>query len=168
MHLFGQYIRQEQTLTLEEGNVGIVVLEPEFLFFGNRAHGAVHEVEIAANTLKNRLEATCAYQFNLGLQGPNNSQLPFQQLGSGPDLERLDLLEFGRMVVHAAGSIALPDAHFTNCQLFDIDKHWLFADFLPARPLYGAVRRCQGSAEILWRLCHPRICQCQKGFASEG
>src|SRR6202451_3200922 len=54
VHLLGQNIGKEQAVTFEEGDFGIVQIQVKFLVHGHGSHGAVEEVELAADFLDDR------------------------------------------------------------------------------------------------------------------
>jgi hypothetical protein len=54
------------------------------------------------------------------MQLPGDANLPFDEFRRDPDLERLRLPEVSGAIVNRTRGIALPDADFADCQLFDI------------------------------------------------
>src|SRR5271163_1469234 len=125
VHLFGQNIGEEQTVTFEKGDFGIVQIQVKFLVHGHGSHGAVEEVEIAADFLDHGIQAARADQLDAGVEIAVDADLAFDQLGGGANFQRLDLVEFTGMEIERAGGIALPDAYLAQREFVYIQKHWL-------------------------------------------
>src|SRR6202034_1762635 len=114
IHLFGQNIGQEQAITFEEGDFGVVQIQVKFLVHRHGSHGAVEEIEIAADFLDDGIQAAGADQLDAGVQVAVDADLAFDQLGGGANLQRLDLVEFTGMEIERTRSVALPDADLTQ------------------------------------------------------
>ena len=125
IHLFGQNVRQEQAVAFKEGNFSVIQIQMKFLVHGHGCHGAVEEIEIAADLFDHGIEAAGANQLDAGVQIAVDADLPFDQFGGGADFQRLDLVEFTGMEIERAGGIALPDAYLAQREFVDIQKHWL-------------------------------------------
>src|SRR5271163_1882232 len=83
IHLLGQDVGEEQAVTFEEGDFGIVQIEVKFLVYGHGGHGAVEEIEIAADFLDDGIQAAGADQLNTGVQIAVDADLAFDELGGG-------------------------------------------------------------------------------------
>src|SRR5579862_2299137 len=73
--------------------------------------------------IDDRLEATGADHFDLGLDFACNPDLAFDKFRRGRDFQRIDLLHFRGLVVDAAGCVALSDDLFPDSKVLDIKKH---------------------------------------------
>src|ERR1700740_495930 len=100
-------------------------IKVKFLAHGHGSHGAVEEIEIAADFFDDRIKATRADQLDAGVQIAVDADLAFDQLRGGADFQRLDLVKFAGMEIERAGGIALPDAYLAQREFVDIQKHWL-------------------------------------------
>src|SRR5277367_2542265 len=125
IHLLGQNIGEEQAVTFEERDFSVVQIQVEFLVHGHGSHGAVEEIEIAADFFDHGIQAARADQLDAGVQIAVDADLAFDQLGGGANFQRLDLVEFTGMEIERAGGIALPDAYLAQREFVYIQKHWL-------------------------------------------
>src|SRR5271156_3946464 len=125
IHLLGQNVGEEEAVAFKEGDLGIVQIQVEFLVHGHGSHGAVEEIEIAADFFDHGIQAARADQLDAGVQVAVDADLAFDQLGGGANFQRLDLVEFTGMEIERAGGIALPDAYLAQREFVYIQKHWL-------------------------------------------
>src|SRR6202795_3032562 len=87
VHLFGKDIRKEKAVAFEERDFGVIEVEMELLIMGNRGHRAIEKVEIAADLLDHRVEATRTHQLDTRVQVPVDADLPIHQLCHPPDFQ---------------------------------------------------------------------------------
>ena len=113
--LLGQNVREEQALALEEGYLGIVQIQVK-LFVGEGGHGAVVEIEIAADSLRPPFEAARANQFDAGVEVAVKADLALDKFRCCTDFERFYLPELTGVKIERAGRIAFPDSSFADSE----------------------------------------------------
>src|SRR6202050_1366200 len=123
VYFLGQNIGQKQAVTFEEGDFGVVQIQVKFLVHGHGSHGAVEEVEIAADFLDDSIQAAGADQLDAGVEVSVVAGLDFAEPEGGANFQRLDLVEFTGMEIEGARGVALPDADLAQREFVDIEKH---------------------------------------------
>src|ERR1700675_3917780 len=123
VYLLGQNVGQEQAVTFEEGDLGVVQIQVKFLVHGHGGHGAVEEVEVAADFLDDGIQAAGTDQLDASVQIAVDADLTLDQLGGGANFQRFNLVEFTRMEIERARGVALPDAELAEREFVYIQKH---------------------------------------------
>src|SRR5262249_6095968 len=114
---------QKQAVAFEETDLRILQIQMHFLFARDRSHGAVQQVEIAADLFDHCVEAASAYQLDARVQVPVNPNLTVDQLRRRPHLQRLNLPELARMEIERPRRVALPDARLAYREFVNVKKH---------------------------------------------
>src|SRR2546423_12058045 len=108
-YLLSQNVCQKESLPFKKANLGIIFLEPGLFGLYALRQGTVKEIETAVHFLHHRFQATCAHEFDLGFDFPDDANLSFEQFRRRMDSQWLHLLDFNRLVVDAARCVALSD-----------------------------------------------------------
>ncbi len=116
--LLGQNIGQEHSFALEKRYFGVVELQALLFFLGHGRERLVKEVKFTGNILMHGFEAARAHHLQARMQFPCDADLPFHEFGGRAHLERLRLPEVAGAEVNRSRGIALPDADFSDGQLF--------------------------------------------------
>jgi hypothetical protein len=122
-HLLLYYVGQEESFSLEKPDFGIVVLQAIFPGLEILNHRPVKEVKGPAHILYDWFQAPGTYHFDLRFQVAGDTDLAIQKLGGCRYFQRLGLLDIGRMEIDASGSVALPDAQFTDGKILNVKEH---------------------------------------------
>ena len=106
--------------------------------FGVLGERRIKQVKRAADFFDHRFQAARADQLDFRFEVALDANLPVQQFRGRRDFQRLDLLNFRRMVVNAARSIDLPDAQLADGQFLDVKEHLFSASgaYAHALPLF--------------------------------
>ena len=123
IYLFGEDVREEQAVTFEEGDFGVVEIQVKFFINRDGGHWPVIQIEIAADFLDDRIQAARADQLDACVKVAIDADLPFDELGSRADLERFNLAELTGMEIERSGSVTLPDAELAYGEFVDVEKH---------------------------------------------
>ena len=107
----------------KKADLRIIQIQLEFFVPGDRGHGPVEKVEIAADFLDHRVQAARADQLDPRVQVADDADLAFHQLRRGADFQRLHLPEFAGMEIQRPRGVAFPDAGFPYGEFVHIQKH---------------------------------------------
>src|SRR5258707_31475 len=91
-HLLLQHVRQEESFSLVESNLSVIVLQPVLFVLDVLRQRSIKEVKRTAHFLDHRLQTTRTHQFDLRFEVALDSNLPFQQLRRRRHFQRLNLL----------------------------------------------------------------------------
>ena len=117
VHLLGQNVGQKQAVAFEEGDLGVVQIQVDFVVLRDRGHGAVEEIEIAADLLDHRVQAARANQLDARVQVAVDADLPFDKFRRCTNFQGFDLPEFAGMKIERSRGIAFPDADLADCRV---------------------------------------------------
>jgi hypothetical protein len=120
VHLLGENVREEHPIAFEEPDVSFVQIQLRFVIIGDRSDRTVKEVEIAADFFNDRIETPRAHQFQPGVEFAGYANLPFNQLRSGPDLERFHLTHFRGMQIERSWGVGPADAGLVEREFMNI------------------------------------------------
>jgi hypothetical protein len=73
--------------------------------------------------IQNGLDAPGAHHLDFRLDLARDSNLAFDEFCGRRDFKRLDLFDFRRLVIDAAGRVTLTDDLFPDSKVLDIEKH---------------------------------------------
>src|SRR5215469_7690334 len=109
---------------------------------GSLGQRLIEQVKIPVDILDYRLQAPRANHLNLGFQVPRYPDLSIQQLRGRGNFQGFYLPYFTGSVIDASGSIALPDAHFADGKVLDVEEHISSASgaYAHAFPLFRHLR----------------------------
>src|SRR4029077_9269592 len=122
-HLLTQHVRQKKPFSFEKPYFRVIFLQPSLFRFHALGQRAIKEVKRSADFLYHRFQAASAHQFDLGLDFPRDPYLAVQKLRGGVHLQRLDLLDFRRLVIDAARHVALPDRDLADGKVLNVKEH---------------------------------------------